>query len=156
MSAVNWYFYNRFDDIYDEYLPEFGEGETMATQLVTAMSKLVYKWYNDGDVFDNTGKLVCGCNDLSSYANWIYEHIGYHMESVQELMEKVFNVDRDGYEKLLVELTVETHDEEFLKHLNSIPREGTVYECDGPFSFVDYDEEEWDDDEEEEWFDDEE
>ena len=42
------------DELLDKYLPDEGEGKTMATQAVTAMCKIVYRWYNDGDVFDNT------------------------------------------------------------------------------------------------------
>ena len=72
--AVDWGYYDKFDGLNDKYLPISGEGETKATQIVTAVSKLVYKWYNDGDVFDNTFHLEGWANDLSSYANWLYEH----------------------------------------------------------------------------------
>ena len=47
----------------------------MASQLVTAVNKLVYKWYNDGDVYDNIHSLDNWANDLSSYANWPYKYI---------------------------------------------------------------------------------
>ena len=70
---VDWSYYDKpeFKAINSEYLPARGEGETKATQIVTAVNKLVYKWYNDGDVFDNTGALSGWANDLSSYANWL-------------------------------------------------------------------------------------
>jgi hypothetical protein len=72
--AVDWGYYDKFETLNDNYLPVRGEGETVATQIVTAVCKLVYKWYNDGDVFDNTHHLEGWANDLSSYANWLYEN----------------------------------------------------------------------------------
>ena len=55
--------------ISEKYLPNCWEWETQATQLATAVCKLVYKYYNDGDEY---GKIVW--NDMSSYANWIENH----------------------------------------------------------------------------------
>ena len=45
MSGVDWDYYNKdeFSRISDKYLPSMGEGETLATQICTAVSKLVYK-----------------------------------------------------------------------------------------------------------------
>ena len=72
--AVDWGYYDKFDGINDKYLPVYSEGETKATQIVTAVNKLVYKYYNDGDVFDNTRYLSGWANDLSDYANWLYKY----------------------------------------------------------------------------------
>ena len=72
--AVDWSKYRQFGDITHKYLPSRGEGDSKASQLVTAVNKLIYKWYNDGDVFDTTGNLKGWANDLSSYANWIYRY----------------------------------------------------------------------------------
>lgn len=68
-SSVSWSYFRRFDEIIDKYLPASGEGENMASQIVTAVNKLIYKWYNDGDVYDNTGYLEGWANDISDYAN---------------------------------------------------------------------------------------
>lgn len=74
-ASVDWSYFNKFDRANDEYLPSTGEGDTMATQVCTAVTKLVYKWYNDGDVFDNSYGLEGWANDLSSYANWLYKYV---------------------------------------------------------------------------------
>ena len=72
LEGVSWDYYNKFKDINEKYLPDEGEGDTLASQIVTAINKLVYKWYNDGDVFDNVNSGLQGwANDLSSYANWL-------------------------------------------------------------------------------------
>ena len=49
-ESVDWGYFNKFEDTIDKYMPSSGEGETMASQIATAINKLVYKWYNDGDV----------------------------------------------------------------------------------------------------------
>ena len=69
VESVNWGSFNKFEDIIHKYMPAMGEGETLASQAVTAINKLIYKWYNDGDVYDNRYSLQGWANDLSSYAN---------------------------------------------------------------------------------------
>ena len=63
------------DRIEKDFLPANGEGDNMMSQAVTATTKLIYKWFNDGDVFDNTFGLEGWANDLSDYANWLDENI---------------------------------------------------------------------------------
>lgn len=73
-GGVDWEYFNKFKEINNKYLPDRDEGKTKASQVVTAVNKLIYKWYNDGDVFDNHYFLAGWWNDLSSYANWLYEN----------------------------------------------------------------------------------
>lgn len=47
-----------YDEVIELYLPDRGEGKTKATQIVTAVNKLIYKWFNDGDVYDNTYHMI--------------------------------------------------------------------------------------------------
>ena len=102
-KGVNWDYYDKkeISQINDKYLPSYGEGETMATQICTVLNKLVYKWYNDGDVFDNTYELSGWANDLSSYANWLYKYL----PQSQEILDRIRNADKIGYEHLLKDLT---------------------------------------------------
>lgn len=140
--SVQWDYYDKFDGINDKYLPERSEGETKATQIVTAVNKLVYKWYNDGDVFDNTHYLEGWLNDLSSYANWLYNNT---TEKVKEILDKVYKCYSDSdYEDLLQELTDKLFNEEYLAEQNKIKKDGTIYDCDGKFKFEEYGEDEED------------
>lgn len=141
--AVSWDYYNKFEKINDEYLPVRGEGETKATQIVTAVNKLVYKWYNDGDVYDNTGYLIGWENDLSRYANWLHENTDIR---VQKILERVFDCNESDYEDILKELADLLLDEDVLKAYSKDPKVGSVYDCEGIFKF-----EEPEDDEEEDW-----
>lgn len=142
--SVDWSYYDKFDGINEKYLPIKGEGETKATQIVTAVNKLVYKWYNDGDVFDNTFAMEGWANDLSDYANWLYENT----KNAWKILNKISACYSDGeYEELLKELADEMLNEEFLAEQNKEEKVGTIYDCDGKFKFVEsYDDEE--DDEE--------
>lgn len=139
-----WSYFDKFETINDRYLPSQGEGETKATQVVTAVTKLVYKWYNDGDVYDNTYALEGWCNDLSSYANWLHSHSD---DKVKRILEKIaICCNGSDYEDLLAELADTLLDSEELEKMNAIPKDGSIYKCEGHFVFEEYDEEEEDDD----------
>lgn len=130
--SVDWSYFDKFDGIIDKYLPTRGEGSTKATQIVTAINKLIYKWYNDGDVFDNTYCLDGWANDLSSYANWLDNHT----EEARGILNKIiFCFSSDDYEELLKELADRLLDEEYLAEQNRIKAEGTIYDCNGMFEF---------------------
>lgn len=147
--AVKWDYFDKFEGLEDKYLPMRGEGDTKATQVVTAVVKLIYKWYNDGDVFDNTHHLEGWCNDLSSYANWLYEHT-----DADTILVKITSCYTQGdYEDLLKELADKLLDAELLAKLNAEEKVGTIYKCDGAFRFIEpweEDEEDYDYDEDEE------
>lgn len=140
---VDWGYFNRFEELTDKYLPDMGEGETMATQIVTAVCKLVYKWYNDGDVYDNTGLLDGWCNDLSSYANWLDQNAG------AEYLYGIFDCGNGGeYEDILKELADDLLDADKLEKWNAQPAKGSIYNCKGDFQFVD----QYEDDEDDDWY----
>jgi len=142
---MDWSYFDKFETINKKYLPDRGEGETKATQIVTAINKLVYKWYNDGDVFDNTHCMSGWLNDLSSYANWLAKHV----EGANNILATIANcyIDED-YEQLLVDLADSFMNETFLEKFNNVPKIGTIYNCDGDYQFVEeWDEEDEDDDE---------
>ena len=147
---MDWSYFNKFDAVSDKYLPAIGQGDTKATQIVTAVSKLVYKWYNDGDVYDNTGYMSGWCNDLSSYANWLRKHAG-----AGEILDRIYDCRTDEqYEDLLADLADMLLDEEILGFAETKAKEGSVYDCDGPYVFREEDEDdEWDDDVDETFYD---
>lgn len=139
----NWSDFDRFDAVIEKYMPRMGQGETKASQVCTAVNKLVYKWFNDGDVFDNTFYLEGWFNDLSDYANWLDRYTGFG-----DILHRIATCDdEDDYTDLLYDLCVAALDEDYLAGLNMIQKEGDIYNCTGVFRFV----EDQDDEEEEEW-----
>lgn len=116
------------------YLPSTGEGDTFANQVVTAVNKLVYKWYNDGDVFDNTHGMEGWGNDLSSFANWLYKYI----PQSRKVLEGIYMCVTDSrYEVILSQLVRACLDTEDLENWDNLPKKGSIYNCDGPFTFDD-------------------
>jgi len=141
--SVNWDFFDKFEKITDIYLPSRGEGENMASQIVTAVSKLVYKWYNDGDVFDNVHSPMTGwANDLSSYANWLARYT--EAEPILDGICDCFN--DDDYEELLMNLANALLDEKELERFALQPKVGSIYNCKGYFEFSDCPEEDEEED----------
>ena len=133
--------FDKFESVCDKYLPISGEGNTMATQIVTAVCKLVYKWYNDGDVFDNTYHLEGWANDLSSYANWLYKYT-----DGSEILEEISDCwNSVQYESLLAELADVLLSEKYLVQHENVEAKGSIYKCGGPFKYEEYTEDEEDD-----------
>lgn len=128
-NGVGCGYYDRFSEMNKRYLPAKGEGETVATQACTAINKLVYKWYNDRDVFDNVHSGLSGwANDISSYANWLYIYFDC------DFLKDVFDCcDDDSYEILLQKAADFVFSK--LDGASGKPKVGSVYECDGPFKF---------------------
>lgn len=140
-----WSDFDRFEDLIGKYMPARGEGETMASQACTAVNKLVYKWFNDGDVYDNVHSNLSGwANDLSSYANWLAKNLR------RDLAEPLFRIkgvsSDEEYEDILFCLADRIIRDDVLEELAEEKATGTIYECDGPFEFEE-EEEDWEDDE---------
>lgn len=131
---MTWDYFEKFDTVIDKYMPSWGEGETMASQITTAINKLIYKWYNEGDVYDNTYFLEGLANDLSSYANWLRKYCNAN------ILDKI-KITKDGeeYELLLSEVADMFLTEEYLGEMEKKEKVGSIYCCDGPFRFFDED-----------------
>lgn len=153
ISSHDWNEFDKFSDILDKYLPASGEGETMASQVATAVSKLVYKWFNDGDVYDNTHQMEGWANDLSTYANWLYKYVD------AKFLDEIEDAESESdYEDILYSLCENLAVPEKLVNWDNKPKVDSVYKCEGPFEFVDREDEDddWDDyDDEEEDYDEE-
>ena len=135
-----WKDFEKFTKI-QEYLPEIGEGDTIATQASTAINKIVYKWFNDGDVYDNTYFMMGWCNDISSFANWLY----WNIKGTSEILKRINNVSNDDeYTELLYDLCVLMEELDW-EEMNKLPKVSSVYEEDKPFKFVEDREEDEDD-----------
>ena len=134
-----WEEFDKFEGVINKYMPASGEGDTMASQAVTAVNKLVYKWYNDGDVYDNTHYLNGWCNDLSSYANWLYNNLGAYFLDMVWMAES-----GDDYEEILYQLAEFVLEENYLEGLSRKEKRGSIYESEGLFQFIDNeDDEDW-------------
>ena len=141
-------YYERFDTVIKKYLKMRGEGNSKASQIVTAINKLLYGWYNNGDVFDNEYADEWAehcCNDLSSYANWLHKNT-----DLAEILNGVYACDgEDEYEELLKKLADTALVDEYLAPFKNEEKVGTIYECKGDFKYV---VNHYDDEEDEEYY----
>lgn len=127
--------FNKFGRVLDEFMPSRGEGDNLGSQIVTAVNKLIYKWYNDGDVFDNTRMMQGWENDLSSYANWLAKNVPGSVD----ILDNIFDCGSDGeYEHLLMDLAEHCLDLEDIEIASEQPKSGSIYDCDGPYRFIPY------------------
>lgn len=109
----------------DKYLPVDGQGENKASQLVTAVNKIIYGWYNNGDTISGDG------NDLTSYANWIDQHI--KEPEIRKILKDDYidYIDTCYLSEIILPLIKFVFREDFLEGLASQETEGDIYECNG-------------------------
>ena len=140
--AHEWNDFYRFKP---KYMPAYGDGDTMASQTETAISKLVSKWFNDGDVFDNHYGMSGWCNDISGSANWL----ATNFPGASTILDRIHYIgsDEGKYEDILYDLCCLIFDTpNLLDSMNNIPKVSSAYKCDGPYSFEEFDEEDEDED----------
>lgn len=127
----------------DKYLPDFGDGDSMGTQAATALCKLIYKWFNDGDVYDNHYAFSGWCNDISGSANWLYMNI----PETREILKRIKSIRTEQeYTELLYDLISVV--DPIIPDLLKRDKIGDAYNEDGIFEFDPHlwDEEDEDDD----------
>lgn len=137
-----------FSNMASKYMPREGQGTTKASQIVTAVNRLIFKWYNDGDVYDNTYYLEGWENDLSSQANWLHTYCkpDTDCEGIPDVLRLVFHAQtEDDYEGILEQLAGICLVPGYLDQQNMLPAEGSIYDADGPYEFIDRYEDEYDD-----------
>ena len=45
--------FDKFNKVLDVYMPAQGEGDNVASQIATAVAKMAYRWFNDGDTVNS-------------------------------------------------------------------------------------------------------
>ncbi len=104
-KKTNEDFENNFYPLFDKYLPAEGEGNTMASQIITAFNKLAVGWYEQGNTYDysatNDAAQKENILELSTFANWLYEHVSNTRDVLEQVM---FCKNGYDYENLIFEL----------------------------------------------------
>lgn len=129
---MSWSSFDKFNDVIDQYLPSSGQGNTFATQIVTAINKIVYTWFNNGRVYGQTYETVRGYMfDIDGYAascaNWLYDHSS---SRTKDLLEEVYYVkSEDDYERILYNLCSTFLDPNLLEKKDKKPATGDIGSC---------------------------
>lgn len=102
---------DKLEALFDILVPSSGQAETFAGELVRAVMRINYRWYNDGDYFyTGYGLETCG-----SSAAFIADKLGEDMYNM--IMEATDNMGDDGrYEDFIAQL-----EEDVLDYVMSNP-----------------------------------
>jgi len=114
-----------FNELFDELVPNTGKASTKAGEIVRAMARLGYKWYNDGDKFGvGYGKQTCNpagrflCDKLSEIEDTLWKLYGItNDERYEQGLLKVQNYVID-YILANPQLKEEKNEEDYLNWRN--------------------------------------
>ena len=131
-SSVEWGYFDQFDPVLDNFLPPNGEGTNLAQQFTVATNKLIYGWYNNKDVYDNTHNITGGDDNLSSYANWLASRD----DTCKQILNKIKDVKLYGqYEDILKVLADYVWTQKDFEELLNTPKTGSVYNATGDYKW---------------------
>lgn len=91
---------SKIDDVFDELVPPSGAADTAAGELVRAIVRILFRWYNDGDyLFTGYGLETCG-----SSAEYLFDN-GFNHQVAKILDEAPYLYDNDEkYKEALLNL----------------------------------------------------
>ena len=82
-NANNWGGLNAADNdfhdaMYDRYVPAYGKADTLGGEILRAINRIVYKFYNDGDTVSRY--YSCSYNHSYGAEKFLYKHVpGYYI-----------------------------------------------------------------------------
>lgn len=136
---------DKINELFDELVPSFGMADTVAGEIIRAISRISYRNYNDGDhIGVGYGKETC--NPAARYLMRVTEDLG--TDEIRDIILEMWGVyPEDKYDEILSRLEdavlefIEEHPE-----LKTTENDMNMYECRTNEDVDDYDEEE------EEWW----
>lgn len=125
-------YFDKYNHIINKYLPEKGQGDSFATQVVTAVYTLIHDWYWDGNVYDNRHTRFLGYGKgLASYGNWLSKYT-----ICTGILNRIYVCRSYGeYSYILKDLARVLLNEEYLEKMCHEPIKDNIYTCKGKFKF---------------------
>lgn len=129
--ALNRSDIDKYYEVLTQYLPDTGEGDTMATQLATAVDRIVYRWFNDGETI--------WTDECQPFADWLWQNIDGIDAVIDDMNQYMFVgfpyikdwTFRGIYENCLKKILDIATDRDLLNDLDSRPKEGSVFDSQG-------------------------
>lgn len=136
---------NKINALFKEFVPASGKADTVAGEIIRAVSRLGYRWYNDGDMIGRGyGKETC-----NPAARYLAAKAGSRVERAISDMWEVYVPD-DIYEKRM-----QTLNQEVLAYLEQHPELKTAPNSEDMWDYRDENEDVDDfEEDEEEYFED--
>ena len=123
---------NKYQYYLEKYATEYKKETCRAHQIAGAIDRLYYQWYQNGDVFDGSIPFGPGCNDVSSYANWLDKYT----DEAGEILSTFTQCETyDDYYELLLKLCDVFLNEEYLSQYVNKRKVGNIYKCRGRFKY---------------------
>lgn len=132
---------NKINELFEELVPGRGKADTVAGEIIRAVSRVGYRWYNDGDMIGiGYGKETC-----NPAARYLATKAGSRVERAISDMWGVYVPD-DIYEKRM-----QTLNQEVLMYLEQHPELRTTPNNEDMLDYLDEDEDvdDFEEDEEE-------
>ena len=135
----------KLNELFRELVPDVGKADTLAGEIVRAISRIGYRWYNDGDMINKGyGKETCNAAARFLMCN-TNDTIRKHIADIADTQ----CFPSDIYEDRLQELKIEV-----FNYIEQHP-ETREQETEDMFSYFDEEEDRDDawDEEDEDWYD---
>ncbi len=121
-----------YSKVLQKYVSASGEGDTMASQVATAVNRILGRFLNDGDTIWSYSL----CNE----ADWLYENAGPEVsDMIDNINDYVFagsptldGYDENTYTEWIGELLDFVCYGGLLESLADEPATGSIYDCSGP------------------------
>lgn len=76
---------DKLEALFDEYVPGTGKSDTLGGEIIRAVNKIGYRWYNDGDVyFIGYGKETCG--PAAKFLTSLYDKDHDYLKGIGDLL----------------------------------------------------------------------
>ena len=126
------------DHYFERMVPAMGKAETINGEIIRAVSRIGYRWYNDGDKFFEG----YGCETAGPALAFLTQcsEIDPQIRAGFAAAERDAGISNDNYEVFLQQLF-----ELAVRHVETIPNKPTEVDM---FDFDSDYQEEWDDDDE--------
>lgn len=95
---------NSIESLRDKYVPTMGAAETLGGEIIRALDRITYRYYNDGDKVDEG----YGIETVNSSFRFLLTALPYAARKVSEIGLTI--LDDDKYEERLVNLWIVTLD----------------------------------------------
>lgn len=120
---------DKVEHLFDILVPEEGNAGTEAGELIRAINKIIYRSYNDGDVFYQ-GYGIETCGNALAYIIEVLDHKGYSIYDKAEVIADTFLKD-DAYDKKIEDIAKDVLDYIFKNIIQSLkPCQDDMYDSD--------------------------
>lgn len=123
-----------FEELVHQYMADVGKSETLAGELLSAVNRIAYRYFNDGDMIGSEGQETVNC---------AYRYIFENFTDILIKIIEIENTPLDPCEELFKQIRTTTNYEEFISDLidgtvSYLDKHEELFEEKNEDSFLDY------------------